>query len=94
MSLTWKLNNCDQEEIIDFLAAEYVKDSGIPVHLYSIVNATFASYNGALAITDNLKGTMVFESRRILKSYVDNDPIPIVRALRRCRVDINAWSDT
>lgn len=88
MSISWKLRNCDQDDLVEFLAEEYAKDSGIPVHLYSIVNATFTFYNGGLALTDNIKGTLIFEGQQLLTSYGDNDPLPMVRALSRCEVNI------
>ena len=87
MSLTFK-SNATRGELVNFLAGEYKKDTGIPVHLYSVVNAIMAHYNRSLAITDNKCGTMFLEEQRTFKSYGSGNPSGLCHTLKLCRVNL------
>lgn len=89
MSIDWRLKNCTAKQVQAFLAEEYVKDTGIPVHLYSVVNATFSTYNRSLAITDNKEGALFFEGPRLMKSYGGGNPLGLLKTLGRCGVKVS-----
>lgn len=82
MSLTIKSSH-SKKDLVPFLASEYRKNTGVPVHLYSIVNAEFSSYNRCLGATDGV-GTIIFESEKVWKCYGKNDPTKMMRALKLC----------
>lgn len=87
MSIEWRLVNCTAKQLQEFIAEESVKDTGLPVHLFSVVNATFSEYNRNLGITDG-KGTLFFEGSKLMKSYGNGNPLPMLRALAKCNVKI------
>lgn len=87
MSITFH-SKASQDELVEFLADEYKHNTGIPVHLFSVVNATFKEYNRNLAIADNLKGVMFWEGQHVLKSYGFGNPMPLMNTLNRCRAGI------
>jgi len=84
MSIEFKATNFDEEDLVEFLESEYVKDTNIPVHLYSVVNATIKSYNRSLAITDGNTGTLFMEGDGVFKAYGRGNPFPLVRTLEHC----------
>ena len=87
MSLTFS-SHANRTQLAGFLAAEYKKDTGIPIHLFSVVNATFEHYNKMLAITDNCNGTIFLEEPKRFKSYGSGDPTKMVKVLNRCSVGL------
>ena len=78
----------ERDELVEFLAAEYEADTGIPVHLYSVVNARMSEFNGMLAITDNKQGTMFLEEPHMFKSYGSGNPVPMMRVLNQCGMQL------
>lgn len=86
MSLTFK-STASAKQLIAFLESEYTIGSGIPVHLFSVVNATFSSYNRSLGITDGA-GTIFFESAKQWKSYGNGNPTKMISALACCNVKV------
>ena len=93
MSLTFE-SDTHRDELIEFLAAEYQSNTGIPVHLYSVVNATFSSYNKSLAITDGATGTIFLEDEHNFKSYGNSNPIPLMCTLNQCGGGLRCVSAT
>lgn len=87
MSLTFK-SDVDEQELVDFLQSEYEKGTGIPVHLYSVVNAAISGYDRTLAVTDNKIGVLFFEGNGVFKSYGSGNPFPLVRTLNGCGADL------
>lgn len=87
MSVTFE-SDTHRDDLIDFLFNEHLLNTGIPVHPYSVVNATFSSFNRMLAITDNAGGTLILEDEYEFKCYGVNNPIPMIRALNSCCVGI------
>lgn len=87
MSLTYD-SDTDRDELIEFLESEYKVGSGIPVHLYSVVNATIDCYNKMLAVTDNVRGVIFLEEPFSFKSYGNDDPLPLLRTLNQCGVGL------
>lgn len=87
MSLTFKAN-VSRKQLVEFLATEYAKGTGIPVHVYSVVNATFSCYNKMLAITDNKEGTIFLEENKLFKSYGGGNPFGLVNTLKRCGANL------
>jgi hypothetical protein len=86
MSTEWTMN-VEEDELVEFLASEYTRGSGIPVHLFCVINATFSGYNRSLGITNDF-GTLFFQGNGVLTGYGNNNPIPLIRALERCGVNI------
>ena len=87
MSLTIK-SKSTRKQLINFLASEYKKNTGIPVHLYSIVNATFSAYNKCAALTDNLGVTMILEESKLFKSYGQSNPVGLIKTLNSCNAGL------
>lgn len=88
MSLTFR-SRTTRDELIDFLESEYAVGSGIPVHLYSVINATLVHYNKTLAITDNDRGVIFLEEQRSFKSYGNGNPLALMRTLNQCGVGLH-----
>lgn len=83
MSVSWKIN-VTQKQLVTFLASEYRAESGIPVHLFSHIETRY------VGICDNIKGALFFNSPYEMTAWGDNNPLPIIRALRRCGVKFKA----
>ena len=89
MSLTYRCE-APRDDLVEFLLDEHRKGTGIPVHPYSVVNATFEFFNKSLAITDSDgKGVVFLEDTHQFKSYGCGDPLPLLRALNRCNAGIS-----
>lgn len=91
MSFTFE-SESHRDELVGFLASEYEMNTGIPAHVYSVVNATFSSFNKSLAITDGGIGTIFLEDEYEFKSYGNGDPFPLVRMLNQCNVGLHCIS--
>ena len=87
MSLTFK-SQTNRDDLVEFLNAEYRADTGIPVHLYSVVNAHLNWYDRSLAITDNDIGTMFLEDHHTFKSYGNGNPMGLLRTLNQCNAGL------
>ena len=87
MSITF-YSEASRTDLVQFLGAEYAGDTGIPVHLFSVVNATFDTYNGTYGVTDNAGGTLFLEEEHRFKSYGYSDPRGLIRTLNRCNAGI------
>lgn len=86
MSLTYS-TNVNADELLDFLLDEHAKGTGIPVHPFSVVNATMSSFNGSLGITDG-SGTLFVDDGQLTAYGIGNHHDGMLRALRRCAVEI------
>jgi hypothetical protein len=84
MSISFIAENFEKDDLVDFLEDEYAKGTGIPVHLYSVVNATMSEFNRSLAITDGKIGTLFITQDVHFTAYGNGDPFPLVNTLRRC----------
>ena len=84
MSLTVQTIGFTTKQLVNFLAEEYKKGTGIPVHVYSVVNASMSCYNKSLAITDGEQGTLFLEGSKVMKSYGTSNPVKLLRALHAC----------
>lgn len=87
MSLTFT-SRATRDELVEFLESEYRIDSGIPAHLYSVVNSMMGIYDRVLAITDNDRGTIFLEEPRSFKSYGNGNPLALMRTLNQCAVGL------
>lgn len=87
MSQTIEID-CDAEELFEHVLNEHVLGTGIPVHPYSVINATMSSYNRCHAFTDSEgKGVLFIEADDMLKSYGCSDNSVLLRAFRICGVN-------
>jgi len=87
MSLSYS-TNVDANELIEFLLDEHRIGTGIPVHPFSVVNATLTEYNGTYGITDG-NGTL-FVSNEHMDAYgCNNNHDAMMKALRRCDVSFD-----
>ena len=86
MSLSYRTNVL-ADELIEFLLDEHTKGTGIPVHPFSVVNATMPSFNRSYGITDS-RGTLFIEDDAMTAYGYDNDHGAMLSALRRCNVEI------
>jgi hypothetical protein len=87
MSITFT-SRTTRNKLVAFLSSEYQKDTRIPVHLFSVVNADFTCFNRSLAITDNDHGTIFLEESKSFKSYGSGNPFKLVKVLNQCNVGI------
>lgn len=87
MSQTIEID-CDAAELFEFVLNEHRIGTGIPVHPFSVVNATMSSYNRCPAFIDpEGKGVLFIEADDILKSYGGSDNSTLLRAFRACNVN-------
>jgi hypothetical protein len=86
MSITFK-SNVTAKQLINFLASEYQVGSNIPVHLFSVVNATFPSFNKMTGICDD-NCCIYLEQPKQFKCYGSSRPGNIMRALAQCRANL------
>lgn len=86
MSITYT-TNVEADVLLDFLLDQHVKDTGIPVHPFSVVNATMETYNRTLGITDG-NGTLFVEDGYFNAFGYENKYDAMLTALRRCNVKI------
>ena len=87
MSLTFN-SKTSRDDLVDFLESEYHIDSGIPVHLYSVINAKLEWFNKSLAITDGDKATMFLEDDHTFKSYGFCGTMKLLSTLNQCGVGL------
>lgn len=87
MSLTYS-TNVDADELIEFLLDEHTKSTSIPVHPFSVVNASMSEYNKTPGITDGA-GTLFVSDKRLTAYGYNNEHRAILSALRRCAVNIH-----
>lgn len=88
MSISFK-TDVEEREFIEFLESEYVKGTGIPVHLFSVINAKMSGYNRSLAITDGDKGVLFMEGNGWYVAYGSGgNPFPMVNVLNRCGMQL------
>ena len=78
----------DADELVEFLLDEHTKGTGIPVHPFSVVNASMSAYNGTYGIT-NGTGTLFVADERLSAYGVNNQHNGMLTALRRCGVSIS-----
>lgn len=87
MSLEYR-TDVDTDELIEFLLDEHTKGTGIPVHPFSVVNASMPAYNGTLGITNGF-GTLFVSDCKLMAYGYENKHGAMLTALKRCGVSIN-----
>jgi len=92
MSLTYETNVLAQE-LEEFLLSEHALGTGIPVHPFSVVNATMTMFNRTLGITNSDDTGTLFVADNEMTAYGcgTNNYDDMLKALRGCGVEIKFW---
>jgi len=78
MSITFKIN-VTEKALVNFIASEYRKGSGLPVHLFQSIETR------TLGICDEVGG-LFFNGAKQMTAWGNNNPLPMIKALKRCGV--------
>lgn len=88
MSVNMVLKGVTNKQLVAFVLAEHEKGTGLPVHPFSVVNASMPHYNRSLGLTTG-EGTVFCEGRNMLSAYgCANEWPTLLKHLRVCNVRV------